>query len=394
MSRIETISIRGIYADLLRYMRDMGHDIYLVSPRERSLGLKTSFVDIDDIHILGVKTLNLQKTNVIEKGLGQLLVEYQYKTAIRKYLKDVCFDIILYSTPPITLSSAIKFAKKKNPTARTYLLLKDIFPQNAVDIGMMSRTGIKGLIYLFFRKKEKTLYHISDNIGCMSPANVQYVLKHNPDIPVEKVEIAPNSIQLVEIPRIDRACIRHKYGLPIDIPIFIYGGNLGKPQGIPFLLNCLGASARRTDCHFVVIGNGTEAAKIKRWYEATNPSSVTMMERLPKADYDQLVAACDVGLIFLDHRFTIPNFPSRLLPYLENKMPVLASTDPISDIGKIAEENGYGFWCESNSVESFTSTVDKMLRSDLRAMGERGYKFLCANYQVKNTYNAIIKHFA
>jgi glycosyltransferase involved in cell wall biosynthesis len=116
------------------------------------------------------------------------------------------------------------------------------------------------------------------------------------------------------------------------------------------------------------------------------------MQGLPKADYDMLVRYCDVGLIFLDYRFTIPNYPSRLLSYLENKMPVICATDVNTDIGRIAEENGYGYWCESVKPEAFTALVDKMLKSDRKAMGEKGYQFLKENYLVEHTYNAIMKH--
>lgn len=117
------------------------------------------------------------------------------------------------------------------------------------------------------------------------------------------------------------------------------------------------------------------------------------MQGLPKADYDLLVKHCDVGMIFLDHRFMIPNYPSRLLSYLENKMPVLCATDVNTDIGKIAEENGYGYWCESVKPEDFTALVNKMLASDRKAMGERGYEFLKNNYLVEHTYNAIMAHY-
>lgn len=393
MSRIETISGRGIYSDLLRYIREKGHDIYIVSPRERSLGLPTGMKHVDGVHILGVRTLNLQKTGVIEKGLGQMLVEYQYRAAIRRHLKNVPFDLILFSTPPITFSATIDYVKRIAPMVKTYLLLKDIFPQNAVDLGLMRKTGLSGILYHYFRRKEKQLYALSDHIGCMSPANVKYVLDHNPEVSPDEVEIAPNSIQLVDFHVKDKSVIRNKYGLPSDRPIFIYGGNLGRPQGISFLIECLTANANRTDCHFVVIGNGTEYPKVRRWYVDAKPASISLMERLPKEEYDRLVSSCDVGLIFLDHRFSIPNFPSRLLPYLENKMPIISATDCCSDIGRIAEENGFGFWCESNSVEAFTRSLDKMIQADRVSMGEKGYNFLKNNYLVENTYNAIMKHF-
>lgn len=401
MSRIADISKRHIYTDLLRKFRDEGHKVYIVTPYERSLGKATELREQNGVHILGVKTLNIQKTNIIEKGVGQVLLEGQYKRAINKCLKGTGFDLILYSTPPITFPKVIAFLKQRNPQAKTYLLLKDIFPQNAVDIGMISNTGIKGLLYSHFRNKEKKLYAISDYIGCMSPANVEYVLKHNSEIVADRVEVAPNSVELMKelSPSDERAkkqternYIRHKYNMPLDRPVFIYGGNLGKPQGIPYLIDCLNANANREDCYFVVIGSGTEQLKIKEWFLEKQPKSVKVMDGLPKDEYDLLVRGCDVGMIFLDHRFTIPNYPSRLLSYLENKMPVICATDPNTDMGQIAEVNGYGYWCESNSVEAFTVMLDKMIHSDLKTMGEKGYQFLKDNYQVDNTYNTIISH--
>lgn len=402
MSRLTDISQRHIYTDLLRKFRNEGHNVYIIAPVERGNGswLKvhgSSLKEQDGVRILGVKTLNLQKTSVVEKGIGQILVESQYKKAIKKHLKDVSCDLILYSTPPITFPKVIKSLKKRNPNAKTYLLLKDIFPQNAVDMGMMRKTGVKGILYKYFRRKEKVLYGLSDYIGCMSPANVDFLLKNNPEIDAKRVEVAPNSIDLDVDDNLDADfnegnAIRIKYGLPIDKPIFIYGGNLGKPQGIDYLIKCLDVVKGRTDCHFVVVGTGTEYDKLEAWYNDNFNLNVKLMQGLPKADYDLLVRSCDVGLIFLDHRFTIPNYPSRLLSYLENKMPVLCATDVNTDIGKIAEENGYGYWCESVRPEDFTALVDKMLASDRRAMGERGYEFLKQNYLVEHTYNAIMRH--
>lgn len=359
------------------------------------MGEKTHLYETGGVHILGVHTLNLQKTNAIEKGIGQVLVETQFKKAIKKHLGNIKVDLILYSTPPITFPKVIQYLKESNPQAKTYLLLKDIFPQNAVDLGMMSKSGLNGILYRFFRKKEKKLYALSDHIGCMSPANVRYVVEHNPEVKAEYVEVAPNSYERVDqvvLSGDERRVIREKYNLPTDRPIFIYGGNLGKPQGISFLIQCLNANADREDCHFVVIGNGTEYGKLETWYKTKQPKSVSVFQRLPKEDYDQLVRACDVGLIFLDYRFTIPNYPSRLLPYLMEKKPILAATDPNCDTGSIAEQNGYGYWCPSNDVSAFTGAIDKMLQSDLKQMGENGYQFYLNNYTVEHTYNTIMKH--
>lgn len=392
-SGIEKFQARGIYTDLMRKFRDEGHEVYIVFPRERKHGLPTEVRTLDGIHLLGVKTLNVTKTNVVEKGIGQVSIELLYKRAIKKYFKGVSFGLILYSTPPITFPKVIEYARKANPQAKTYLLLKDIFPQNAVDMGMLSKTGVKGLLYSFFRAKEKKLYALSDYIGCMSPANVRYVLEHNPEVLEDRVEVAPNSLELNEVAQLGDKSVLVKYNLPTDKPVFIYGGNLGVPQGIPFLVQCLEANADREDCHFVVVGTGTYYQKLADWYKARQPKSVTVMKGLPKEDYDCLVQACQVGLIFLDYRFTIPNFPSRLLSYLEYKMPVIACTDPNCDTGSIAEVNGFGFYAPSNDVSAFTLAVDRMLACDRKVMGEKGFQYLKDNYLVEHTYNQIIKHF-
>lgn len=394
--QMQDISSPGIYTDLMRKFRDEGHNVYVVSPIERRLGLTTSFENESGIHVLRVETLNITKSGIVEKGIGTILLELQYKNAIRKYLKGIQFDLILYSTPPITFTNVVITLKKSNPKAFTYLLLKDIFPQNAVDIGLLSATGIKGVMYKYFRRIEKKLYDISDYIGCMSPANVDYIIKNNPQLKREKLEIAPNSYSLKEVQSknlVDILEIRKKYNLPVDKPIFIYGGNMGKPQGVPFVIECLRAIKDRNDCHFVVVGDGTEYPKLKAFIAEENPQAVSLINKLNKDDYDKLAKACDIGLIFLDYRFTIPNYPSRLLPYLMERKPIVAVTDSSSDVGTIAQEYGYGFYSPSNSVNAFVQTIDRILMFDFKQMGEKGYQFFLNNYTIDHTYNVIVNHF-
>ena len=394
MVQMLDINNNGIYTDLMRKFAKEGHNVYIATPVQRRTKLSTHLRNENNVHILGIKTLNVTKTNAIEQGIGQILLESQFKSAISKHWGGISFDLILYSTPPITFTNVIKFLKKRNPKAITYLLLKDIFPQNAVDLGLLTKTGIKGILYKFFRKKEEELYKISDTIGCMSPANVEYVLKHNPNIPARKVEIAPNSCECItNTEKVEKNSIRQKFNLPLNKTILIYGGNLGKPQGIPFLLECLKANSEHKKCHFVVIGNGTEYNRLEAWVSSAKPSSVSLFKSLPKNEYNELASACDVGLIFLDYRFTIPNYPSRLLSYLTNKKPIIAATDKNCDLGHIAEKNGFGYWCPSNSVEAFNCVVDKISVSNLVEMGERGYYFYNNNYTIQHTYNSIMSHF-
>ena len=394
---IRSIDEYNIYADLMRCFAQKGHHVYIVSPVERKHALPTQFLEDNrdelhgHVHILKLKTGNIQKTNIIEKGISTLLLEYQLQTGIRKHLRNVHFDLVLYSTPPITLVKPIRYVKKRDQ-AKTYLLLKDIFPQNAVDMGMMKKNGPKGLLYRFFRAKEKKLYALSDRIGCMSQANVDYVLRHNPEIAAERVEICPNSIEVrdMSVTVDERNTLRAKYGIPLDKKVFIYGGNLGKPQGIPFIIDCLKTQWENKDAFFLIVGDGTEFQQLETWFQEVRPENMKLLNRLPKEDYDRMVAACDVGLIFLDHRFTIPNFPSRLLSYMQAGIPVLACTDPNTDIGKVITDAGFGWWCESNDAEAFSGIVKRICTTGTLEMKNRAFSVLEERYDVKISEEIIL----
>lgn len=391
LGKYDSINNREIYTDLLRVFVAHGNNIVILSPIDsEDCGRKV----IREKHsiIIKVFTGKIQKTNIVEKGINTILLEKRFKSVIRRDLGELRFDLVLFPTPPITLAGAVEYVKKRDG-ARTYLLLKDIFPQNAVDIGMMSKSGVKGLLYKYFRNKEKKLYALSDYIGCMSQANVDYVLKHNPEIERARVAICPNSVEIVDMSVADEArrSMRRKYGIPIEKTVFIYGGNLGKPQGIPFLIKCLQSQKSNERAFFLIVGSGTEYGVIEKYINREKPENVKLMRRLPKEDYDAMVGSCDVGMIFLDHRFTIPNFPSRLLSYMQAKMPVLAVTDPNTDVGKVIVEGGFGWWCESDSIEEFDKAIRESMVADLKKMGHRAFEYLNEVWNVKKQYKDIAK---
>lgn len=390
-----TIDENGIYTDLMREFVKDGHDIYIVSPTEKRKNEPSRLIDSGKVKILKLQIGNTQKTNLIEKGISILTLESKFKSGIKKHFDDVKFDLVLYSTPPITLQKAVEFVKQRDQ-AKTYLLLKDIFPQNAVDLGILKTSGIKSLIYKSFRNKEKRLYKISDYIGCMSNANVEFLLKHNSLIPKETVEVCPNSIEpiAINITEQEKIKIRVKYDIPTDKTVFIYGGNLGKPQGINFLMDCIRTNENNKQSYFLIVGSGTEFGKLENFFEREKPKNAMLRSQLPRNDYEVLANTCDVGLIFLDRRFTIPNFPSRLLSYMQASMPVLAATDLNTDIGKVIESGSFGYWCESVDVDKFNQLVNKLCDEKLRiGLGRNARDYLEEHYSAKHSYEIIIKHF-
>jgi glycosyltransferase involved in cell wall biosynthesis len=391
---MENIHQRGIYSDLVRELDNRGVNIYVVSPREKRTSLQTELFKQGNTNNLRVKTGNITKINLIEKCISTLSIERQYLRAINKCFIDTRFDAIIYSTPPITFEKIIRNLKKEHG-CKTYLIFKDIFPQNAVDINLIKEGSI---IWRYFRNKEKRLYKLSDKIGCMSRRNAEYILKHNSFINENNVEVFPNSINPIE--KIDLASKNkdneylRKYNIPKDLTLFIYGGNLGKPQGIDFLLKVIDNFYLVQNGYLLIVGSGTEYERIKNHIQKFKPKNVSLIYYIPKIEFDELLQSTDVGLIFLDKRFTIPNIPSRLTSYMECSLPILAATDLNTDLRVILDESKSGFWSESGDINSFIMNANKLsANKDLRLdMGMKGRKYLEDNYDIRKNIDIILKH--
>lgn len=386
-----SLNERSIYTDLLRKFRDNGHVIYAVSPVERRKSGETSLIDEDDCKILKLKIENIQKTNYIEKGISLLTLQRQYIHGINTYFPNVRFDLVLYATPPVTLCNVVKYVKEKYG-AVTYLLLKDIWPQGMVDLGIIST---RSPIYHYFRKKEKRIYAVSDYIGCMSENNVEYLSEHDSWLDANRIEVCPNSIEPVKPETIStetKNCLKDKYGIPKDKIIFLYGGNLGRPQGLDFLLQAI-EQCEDQECFFLIVGDGTEYQKIHDAVESMDSDKVKLIKYLPKEEYEQIVPISDVGLVFLNPCFTVPNIPSRILSYMQAALPMLAATDRSTDLKRIFERADIGYWCLNGDTKAFLENVEMLKDGETRRrMGLNSREYLETNYTVQVCYDTIMKH--
>lgn len=337
------INERNLYTDLMSSFVNLGHSVYVFMQDET--GNKEKQKSQTGVTVIPVYTGKIKQTGLIKKGVNLLLLGQRYYKIIKENIKGN-IDLLLYSTPPITFCNIIKTIKKKY-NCINYLLLKDIFPQNAVDLRMFSQ---KSIIYKYFRIQEKKLYKNSDLIGCMSPANVNYLLNHNPQIEKTKVHVSPNCM----IPDEQIKSVN-----PHDELRLIYGGNLGKPQGIDFIIECCKVIEKYENVKFTIIGSGTEYEKLNNAIK--NLKQTQLFSFKPMNEYLAIMEEQDVGMIFLDSSFTIPNFPSRTLDYLNKSIPVFACTDSNSDIKQEICDLDAGIWCKSDSIEDFEKCLKVLI---------------------------------
>lgn len=370
----------NMYTDLTCEFKDKGHEVHVAAPGKN----KTRIGKEGNISVLRIKTLPLFNTSTIIKGISNLLLPFQYKRAIEKHLGNIRFDLVVTPTPPITFIEIAEHLKKKHK-AKIYLILRDIFPQNAKDLGLIKNP----LIFRYFRNKEKKLYKIADSIGCMSPRNMEYLHIHNPEVNIKKLHLLPNWTRVNETT--DRVVATGKFDFK-DKFVAIFGGNFGIPQKIEFILDVADKLKDRDNIFFYLIGNGTEYGKIKKIICDRNLKNVIIIKQLPRTEYLDLLKECHVGLVNLSDKFTIPNIPSRTLSYWSVKIPVLAAVDESTDYGELLDSCKGGLWSITGNIDDYITNLLYLYNNPEKRMemGENGYKFLVKELNPTSAYLKII----
>lgn len=374
-----------IYLDLIYALRDAGHKVMIAacSSDEGNRGCE----ERDGVECAYIPVPDQFGANKIKKGLIQLMIGRKILKGVKKYFWGRQVDIIIYPTPPVTLSGILK-PLKKHYGAVNYLMLKDIFPQNAVDLKMM-REG--GLLHRLFKGMEGELYRESDRIGCMSKANIEYIKQHQPEVDTDKLELFPNTVKVLEEIPGQNSNTGYRDGGGDDSGSYVnffFGGNLGQPQAVDFLLKGIASLSDVKEARFTFIGTGTEEKKIRSYIEEEKPDNLKLLNELPRREYEELLKKADVGIVSLSPHFTIPNYPSRILSYMQTGKAVFAVTDRNTDIRElVTKEARCGFWCPSDDLNGFRETVKRIVseREKLKDYGMRGREYLIRNFNVENS---------
>ena len=381
-----------IDSDMAEALVKAGHKVCALSMDPKFNSKEGEIHDKNGVEVLCVKTGAVQKVSKYKKGVNFLMLPRIVKKAVQKHWGNNSFDFILFEAPPVTLQSVIRWAKNKF-NCPAYLMQKDIFPQNAVDLKFF---GKRSLAYAYFRSQEKKMLKASDFIGCMSQANIDYIRKHNPYLNPECVEYFPNTKSIKPLKEENKTEIRKKYSLPQNACIFLFGGTMGKPQNVEIICKAMDYFNKDNSVFFLFIGSGTDANVLKKHIKDTPITNALFLDYMPRDDYEKILRACDVGLISLNPNFTIPNYPSKILSYMECSIPVVASLDLNTDYGKLLQKDAKcGYSSDASKPEEFIANLKKMSQNleNAREMGLNGRKYLEEHFDVAKSVKILEGHF-
>ncbi|WP_306619080.1 glycosyltransferase family 4 protein [Chryseobacterium ginsenosidimutans] len=362
-----------------------GHKVFPMAPINGEEN--ESFISNENgIDVLRTKTIDVFSKNKFKKGFANILLPYQFKKSYDKFWKNHKIDLVIVATPSVMFADFI-FYLKKNTQAKVLLMQKDIFPQNAVDLGYMKKDSF---IYNFFKKNEVKLLSIVDVVGCTSHGNISYLLKNYDFLDEKKVKILYNSTNLLELSS-DQS-IRSKYRLDNNF-VVAFGGNLGKPQQLENVLALAKRCSVYHDVRFLIIGTGTEVEALRKEIFKLELNNIQFINKVPREDYFRLLACCNIGLISLHQNFTVPNTPMKLNDYLNAEIPVLASIDRNNDLGILLEKYNMGKFAYADSPEDLFSAFKELYedRSKCIELGKNGKQFCLENLSSDKSYETILE---
>ncbi|WP_247255397.1 glycosyltransferase family 4 protein [Pseudomonas moorei] len=340
---------------------------------------------IDGIKVVRVKLPAIfYNTGVVGTALKIFLFPFLARHEVQKQVSKC--DLLIANTPCVTILGMSGYFRKRY-SAKSFLVLWDFFPYYLKDLGAIRNK----LFFGFFRYLEQRMYKSFDRIGCMTEGNAQFLFDNFPAVDKGCVEILPLWAKIKKVDPIDKSEIRFKYGLPLDSFIAVYGGAMSIVQELDNILD-LAALYSGSDVTFLFIGKGTEKERLEQSVLAHGLNNVKFIDYVPRDEYQHVVQACDVGLISLSKKLTVPSFPSKSLDYFKVSLPVLASLDSVTDFGDILEnEIRAGFSVVAGDVITLKNKLDLLITdSELcKVLGGNGRSYYEKYLSVENARSII-----
>lgn len=390
----EIRSASHLMLELAEGLRDRGFDVtvattypeYNLDNEQRNIKYP-EFTEENQIKVIRIKTLPHHNVNFIIRGISQISMPYIFENKIKKYLKKA--EIIIVYSPPMPL--AMLGAKlKKNFNAKFLLNVQDIFPQNAIDLGVLKNP----LLIKFFKDMERNAYIDADLIFVHSEGNLNFLKMNHPDI-ATKFIVLHNWIDTKQFERLSRTNKYRKLYNIEDKFIILFAGVMGLSQGLDFVIELAEKVRDLKDLVFLFVGDGMERTKLQDLARAKNLNNVIFKPFVSKEEYPYLVKDCDVGLVSLSSKNKTPVVPGKILGYMAAKLPVLAFLNRESDGHIIIKQANCGFSCIHGDIQKAEDLVREIYKNkiSLSTYGKNGYNYLVNNFERKICIQKLIEKF-
>jgi glycosyltransferase involved in cell wall biosynthesis len=369
--------------DLAREFVRQGHALTVLLPapdQQTTWALEL----MDDVQVLRLKAPRTKDIGYVRRTLGELAMPFTMLRHFRKSpLVTQQWDGVVWYAPSI-FHGPLASVLKKSSSCKGYLIIRDIFPEWALEMGLMGR----GLPYRFFDTVARYQYSVANVIGVQSPGNRRYFDKWRQQ-PGRKLEVLQNWL---DKPALARCPIRVNETTLAGRKVFVYAGNMGIAQGMNVLLDLAERLRSRMDVGFLFVGRGSEAAQLKSAAKNRKLDNVLFYDEIHPDEIPDLYAQCNAGIVALDPRHRSHNIPGKFLTYMQSGLPVVANINAGNDLAQMIRDEQVGQVCESDRVDDLVQCANQLLdqiESDAQ-MSSRCQSLFLREFAVEKTVRQIV----
>lgn len=348
--------------DLAHALAEQGHRPLVITP---AVDVSESGMESrDGVDVLRVPAPRTKDVAYWRRTLAELVLPWVLLRGLRRSgWRDERWDGLVWYSPTIFLGSLIRTLRRRHGCP-TYLIVRDLFPDWAVDAGVLRRGGLP---YRFFKAIERFQYRQADVIGVQTPSNAPLAARDAP--PDTQIEVLHNWLSAPA--RRDDPMTMSIGSLEGRIN-FIYAGNMGVAQDMDAFVELARRMADRPDVGFVFVGRGSEAGRLKGL--AGELDNLRVLDEVAPEALPALLARCHVGIVALHPAHITHNIPGKLLTYLHAGLPVLARVNPDNDLVALVEGEEVGLVVPGDNAALLHAYAMRLVDSpELRAqMGNAG----------------------
>jgi len=351
--------------DLTQQFAALGHRPVMIVPSLTS-DEPWTVERLEGVDILRVAAPPTRAAAHIRRALAEMWLPFAMLRNVRRSpFRSAKWDLLVWYSPPIFFGPLI-WALRRGSGARTYLILRDIFPEWAVDLGIIK----KGPAYLLLKAVAAFQYFLADTIGVQTESNLAYLPNWTKSAR-RRIEVLHNWL-----------AVTPHVGCSIDIArtalagrkIFVYIGNMGVAQGIEIFIELIHSLRHRDDIGFLFVGRGSEFPKLEAEKVSRDLNNVLFFDEIDPSEIPGLLAQCDVGLVALHPDHKTHNIPGKFVSYIRYGLPVLARVNQGTDLERLIEDEGVGQVYSGHSVGKLKRLAEELADNDAlrHSMSERG----------------------
>ena len=319
--------------DLAHEFAAQGHEPVVLVP-DPELRRPWAIETRDGVQVLRLRAPRVRDIGYLRRTISEFVLPWVMLRGLRMSpFRSERWDVLVWWSPPIFFGPLVK-ALKRSSGCPSYLILRDIFPQWAVDLGLLRR----GFAYRILKMIERQQHDAADVIGMQSPSNRSF-LSQLEGKPTVRLEVLWNWIS----PPPNLGCSIHVNSTALaGRTIFVYAGNMGVAQRLDAMLDLAVRLRYRRDIGFLFVGRGSELGRLRATAVDRGMDNIVFHDEIDPGEIPGLLAQCHVGLLALDPRHKTHNIPGKFLTYVQAGLPVLARINANNDLAGLIETEGVG----------------------------------------------------